>query len=103
MVFLPVVLPKDVEPARVRPGEAGTPNEFDDDQDEERGRDPRGGACEGVGTTGNITPPISVVVPASHFSNPSVIFLSAADRAASSSGPAPRTDITEPNLASRYI
>ncbi len=41
---------------------------------------------------GRIRPPMSVVVPHSQSSNPSVIFLFAAESAASSTEPAPRTD-----------
>ena len=77
-------------------------NELEEDHEEERGRDPMGGAWD-AGRTGRSMPPMSVVVPHSHCSRPSVIFLLAADNAAKRMDPAPRSEVTFVILSSRYL
>jgi hypothetical protein len=92
----------DVEPARVLPGGGMMGSELEEDHEDERGSWPRGGARE-AGSTGNRIPPINVVVPHSHCSKPSVIFLFAADRAAKRIEPAPRNEVNFVILSSKYL
>ena len=73
---------------------------MEEDHEEERGRDPMGGACEEE-RTGRRRPPMRVVVPHSHCSRPSVIFLLAADKAARRMDPAPRRDVNLVILSSK--
>jgi hypothetical protein len=96
---------QEVEPARFLPPEEGgsvvVGNELEEDHEEERGRDPSGGAC--VGSIGRSSPPMSVVVPHSHCSRPSMIFLLAADSAARSREPAPLNEVKVVILSSKYM
>lgn len=101
--WCPLLGAQVVEPALVLPEDPGNKlgKELEDDHDEERGSEPIGGAWEE--RIGRSMPPIKVVVPHCHGSTPSVIFLLAADIAASKRDPAPRTEFTASILFSKYL